>query len=166
VKKQVYKRRHGARFPGDVQKIGERIARIEKRGGDVPAGVVEDARDQSSPCHAVFDWDDSSAAHTQRIEQARSLIRKIHVVIVGADGAEIETRAFQFVTIADREEYTSIETILSDAGAHADLLARARKALQSFVDNYKQLSEMRGVIAEAVKVLPKRRQRQQLRKAG
>ena len=59
TKRVVYKRRAGARFPGDVQKIGARIKQVERCGGDVPAGIVEDARDPSSPCHEAFDWDDS-----------------------------------------------------------------------------------------------------------
>ena len=168
AKRQAYKRRPGARFPGNVQQIGARIKQIERRGGNVPQGIVDDARDPASPCHAAFDWDDSSAANTQRLEQARLLIRSINVVLVDKGGREVETRAFEFVTVGDTGTYASIVAILSDQDLYDDLLTRAQKELQAFVDRYQRLGEMRGVIAAAIKVLPKRRQkaRPRLRKAG
>ena len=37
--------------------------------------VVEAARDDQSPLHRHFEWDDAKAAHTERLSQARGIIR-------------------------------------------------------------------------------------------
>lgn len=49
-------------------------ALYEKHGVLTPEIVLNDARRKSSPLHYEFDWDDSTAAHRWRIEQARKLI--------------------------------------------------------------------------------------------
>lgn len=46
-----------------------------------PSKVVEDAREPTSPLHPLFDWNDSSAAHTARLDTARRLIRSVRVEI-------------------------------------------------------------------------------------
>jgi hypothetical protein len=39
--------------------------------------VLEDARSESSPLHAAFDWDDAIATHADRLKQARELIEAV-----------------------------------------------------------------------------------------
>jgi len=46
-----------------------------------PAAVVAAAKDKDSPLHDYFEWSGPKAAHAWRIEQARTLIRSIRVVI-------------------------------------------------------------------------------------
>ena len=58
-----------------------RLKDLERNGELTSLRVLEDAQDSESPLHQYFDWDDSSAAHRFRIEQARTLIRSVRVVL-------------------------------------------------------------------------------------
>ena len=59
----------------------ERIARSAPDGVLTPSAVVESARDEGSPLHDKFEWDDGVAAEAWRLEQARRLIRTVKVVV-------------------------------------------------------------------------------------
>lgn len=61
--------------------IAERLEQIRKlnAGRLTPEAVVEDARDEESPLHASFEWDDAKAAADHRLNQARTLIRSVKV---------------------------------------------------------------------------------------
>ncbi len=43
--------------------------------------VVQAAKDPNSPLHDQFLWNDKKAAHKQRLDTARQLIRSVKVVI-------------------------------------------------------------------------------------
>lgn len=67
-----------------TQKIAHaRLERIRARNKGIltPDDVVMDARDESSPLHAFFTWDDTEAAHQFRLDQARTLIRNVKVEV-------------------------------------------------------------------------------------
>lgn len=58
------------------------IAALEDRRGRLtPQQVVEEARPKNSLLHSCFEWNDSSAANSWRIEQARTLIKRVKIVI-------------------------------------------------------------------------------------
>lgn len=60
----------------------ERIKQLENENGELTTEVViEDAKDENSPLHNYFQWDDAKAAHEWRKEQARRLIREVRLVI-------------------------------------------------------------------------------------
>ena len=44
-----------------------------------PDNVVKDARNQSSPLHKCFEWDDAVAAHERRLDVARHIIASVRV---------------------------------------------------------------------------------------
>lgn len=52
---------------------------VNTLGKVAPAQIVEAARDENSPLHGVFEWDDTIAAEEHRLLQARQLIRTIVV---------------------------------------------------------------------------------------
>lgn len=105
--------------------IRARLAEIEERNGGrlTPRDVVADARDPDSPLHSCFEWDTERAADAYRIEQARSLITSVRLVV------RTETRAIKTVyyvrdpEAANREQgYVSVERLRTDKD-------RAREAL-------------------------------------
>ena len=61
----------------------EALKEIARRDGGLlrPASVVDAARDEKSPLHGAFEWDDSEAAQKYRLLQAQSLIRSFKVEI-------------------------------------------------------------------------------------
>lgn len=64
--------------------IETRLAKISKENnkGLTPDAVINDAKNKNSPLHSYFDWDNDSAGHKFRIEQARTLIRSFRVEII------------------------------------------------------------------------------------
>lgn len=66
----------------DRTAIAVELRRIAGRAGKLtPQDVVNEARDPANPLHAHFEWDDTAAAASWRIEQARTLIRSVRVEI-------------------------------------------------------------------------------------
>ena len=58
------------------------IRALENENGRLtPEGVLGSARDPGSPIHGEFEWDDAKAGHAHRLDQARSLIRSVKIVI-------------------------------------------------------------------------------------
>lgn len=57
------------------------LSALETEGRLTPEMVVEAARDESSPLHECFEWNDLKASAAWRIEQARKLIRSVMVEI-------------------------------------------------------------------------------------
>lgn len=84
--------------------------------------VLEEARDESSPLHKHFEWDDSEAADQYRRQQARSLIQRCKVVLI--DTQPIEIRAFVSLP-TDRESgggYRLTSDVVSDERLKAELM--------------------------------------------
>jgi len=61
----------GSGMTGDAQKVGEAIAEIAARHGGqlTEQGILEAAKDPSSPLHDYFEWDDKKAAAEWRKHQ-------------------------------------------------------------------------------------------------
>lgn len=69
-------------LPNQVTQEAHRaLAALERKGRISADDVVQAAKDQDSPLHAYFTWDDAEAAHARRIDQARALIRSVRVVV-------------------------------------------------------------------------------------
>jgi hypothetical protein len=64
--------------------VRARLEEIAERTGGrlTPEDAIMDARDPESPLHPHFTWDESEAAHKQRLYEARTLIRSVRVTTV------------------------------------------------------------------------------------
>lgn len=84
--------------PKKVQAYGEYLHELHDEFDGLTARlVVEEASDSGSSIHDWFEWNDTVAARSWREEQARRLIRGIHVSVTMPDGKEVTTRAFQVI---------------------------------------------------------------------
>src|SRR3990167_1089883 len=63
----------------DTPEVRARLAELTAAAGGrlTPERVVEDARNESSPLHRLFDWSDAEAAAKWRLEQARMVLRAV-----------------------------------------------------------------------------------------
>lgn len=124
--------------------IADRLARIAKRNGGVltPNAVIEDARDESSPLHAHFEWDDSEAAKQWRLEQARALIRSVKV--------EIQTEARTVSTVryvrspeAEKGEqgYVDVPSLRTREDLAREALRRELAAAKALFDRCESLAD-------------------------
>ena len=103
------------------RKLLTKLAR--KNGGMLLVDdVLTEAKDESSPLHKHFEWDDSVAAEAHRRYQARVLIQKCHITVV--DVAPTTVRAFVSLQ-SDRETgggYRLTTTVLDDDQMREELL--------------------------------------------
>lgn len=141
----VYRFRNAGAFPGlDAQIAGERLEQIRTRANGIlsPLGVLDDARDETSPLHAAFEWDDHAAAEKHRERQAEQLIEAI--VVTG----EPERQATPaFVTVSEGPRFTSVEEAKSDAQIREHVLAQAMRELVRLRTRYRQLEELSAIFA-------------------
>lgn len=120
--------------------IRVRLAEIEAahHGRLTPNDVVKDARQKDSPLHGCFEWDTKKAAAAYWIEQARTLITSVHVVMK-TETISIRTVYYVRDPSADNKEqgYVSVprlrteadmarEALVSEFTHVADMLRRAR----------------------------------------
>jgi hypothetical protein len=147
----VYQWKRGARLSIDAQVAGERLETIRERNSGVltPAAVVSDARDELSPLHTTFEWDDSRAADKYRETQAAYLIRSVVVVMRETEEKPpAEVRAFVSVIQHDEAEersYTHVEVAMRDPHLRAQVISRAYSELQSWRKRYADLEEFASV---------------------
>lgn len=62
--------------------IAEVKALEDRKGRLTPAQVVEAAKNKQSALHRCFQWDDTKAAASYRLQQAGEVIRQVRLVIV------------------------------------------------------------------------------------
>jgi hypothetical protein len=57
----------------------DELAGLKESGGGVltAEAILERARSENSALHALFDWDDTAAAHAWRLRQAQGIIRAV-----------------------------------------------------------------------------------------
>lgn len=60
-----------------------------------PKDVLRDAHDRNSPYHGYFTWNDKTAAHKQRLNEARHLLASLKVIYHDpASGNEVKVREY------------------------------------------------------------------------
>lgn len=139
------------------QKIGEALGKIAASGGGhlVPAAVVQAARDTKHVLHRHFEWVDKVAAEKYRLDQARSLIRCIHVESDDAESGVV--RAFLSIREKTGVSYRSISDVMNSADLQQRILAQAEKDLLAFEARYQNLEDICGLIRAARERLAVRR---------
>lgn len=136
----------------DPQKIGAALASIAERGDGhlKPEAIVDHARDRKSVLHKHFEWDDKVAAESFRLDQARSIVRCIHVESAEAENGT--ARAYLSIQEASGRSYRALGDVLQSADLQAKVLAAAERDLIAFESRYKQLVD----VCELIKVARER----------
>jgi hypothetical protein len=100
----------GSRFnKADAERIGPELLRLKKHHGVLTKDLlVQKAQSARSILHADFNWDDATAAHAHRLEQARYILRSIMIVWDEStpDGGveQVSTRLFHSVRVNSDDE--------------------------------------------------------------
>lgn len=130
-----------------AENIGLELDRINKKYGYLkPSLVVDEARDQNSPIHDLFEWNNSKAAEKYRQQQASNIICSVRIV---DDGRERESqpivRAFVHVIAHENEKdftgggYIPMAKAQNDEDYRRQLLERAKGELRSWKKTYSDL---------------------------
>lgn len=117
------------------------IIRQSSGGFLKPSTVVAYARNKKSALHNLFEWDDTKAAASHRIAQARSIIR---VAVVISEQTSEKVRAFVSLS-SDRganRGYRSFADVLDDEELMLRLIEDAKTELAAFVRKFNRLREI------------------------
>lgn len=147
----------------DPQKIGEALAAIAagNKGELTPPAVVDAARDKKSALHRHFEWSDQVAAEKYRLDQARSLIRSIHVEDDDAEDGHLQA----YISVNDKGgvSYRSLGDIKNSADLQAKVLVQAEKDLEAWTKRYRSLADVCQIIRQAQELVKRKRQRVETR---
>lgn len=83
----------------DAETLGPWLADLAEKGHGTPEAIVLAARQEGSPAHGYFEWDDPTAAEQYRKQQARRMARSIMVRVRVADGTYRDVRALHSVKV-------------------------------------------------------------------
>lgn len=96
--------------------VRTRLAELERDGRLTPADVVEDAKNDDSPLHKLFEWDTDKAAYNNWLHTARVIIKSVRYIPVEETVTTI--RAPQYVRDPDAapksQGYISVGELRSD----------------------------------------------------
>jgi hypothetical protein len=148
---KVYTAAEGAQFSDAQAAIyGPCIEAIKKREGRAtPETIVDEARDEESPLHDYFEWNNRVAGEGYRLGQARELCNHLRVVI-RKDGEETRQKAFYHVHVQNADGkssrgYVGIEEVSTDAVLHEQVLQGALRRYRSLREQYRCLKELEPI---------------------
>ena len=131
----------------------EALKEIARRDGGLlrPASVVDAARDEKSPLHGAFEWDDTEAAQKYRLLQAQSLIRSFKVEIE-RNGQTYTVPVFVGVSTdrtGDKADnpYRMLEQVVEKPDLMAVAVRDALDQLEALRKRYAHLQELADVWA-------------------
>jgi hypothetical protein len=160
MEEKKYSFRDGYNCKANPEIVGKRIEKLEKKNnGEVtPELVVEDAKNEKSPLHNCFEWNNDKAGERYRIQQARSLLGSLVVDIIIVKES-IEVRAFVNLKTPDKEQsYCSFLIAKDDKYKMGLILQQAKNDLIRYTERYKiykellEITQQIKVIAESIEV--------------
>jgi hypothetical protein len=125
------------------------LKKLMKRDGKLhPRTVVDEARDESSPLHKHFEWDDSIAGEKYRLEQARTLI--CNVRIIPDEGSKKSVRAFVNLLPErfDGGGYRLASEVIGNAELRQQLIKTAIIELAAWRKRHSDLMDLAGPVWE------------------
>lgn len=148
----MYKWKIDGVWKQDANIVGNELKVLADNNDLSPESVLETARDEDSPLHDLFEWDDRIAAEKYRLSQARRIIQQIVLVNDHPNAETRELRAFVTESRSDGH-YQLITTVVEDPDTYEVLLKRAKFELQMFRDKYKAILELKELFDEIDKVI-------------
>ena len=86
----VFQWKQGSHIKADAQQAGILCSRLEAEGRLTAKALLDESRDEDSPLHGEFEWNDGIAAEKYRENQARHIIN----CLVTAHESTAPTRSF------------------------------------------------------------------------
>lgn len=134
-------------YKADADVVGKIFENLENTVGLTAENVVEVSRDESSPIHNEFEWDNDVAAEEWRKQQATNMIRNISVVL--AEEIDNDVKSVRAFYATELHQYENIQAIFNNDSKKEDLLQKAIRELQSFKKKYAFLSKL-SVVFDAI----------------
>jgi hypothetical protein len=117
------------------------IKALERPGRRITAEIlVQAARSPSHPLHGDFDWNDTRAAHRYRLDQARSLIASVRVIIETSTRRLAAPCYIRDVTMAPGPGYVATARLRSEREAAEESLVAEMVRLQAQLERCREIS--------------------------
>lgn len=133
------------------------LRRLYERDGYLsPEQVLAAAQDETSPLHGHFEWDDGEAGNAWRLHQARTLIMRCKVTVVGGDEQVIRVRQYVNVPGAEGERghYIDTQQALADAPTRDLVIQQALRDVATLRRKYRALCDFDEVLRKALSPEP------------
>lgn len=128
---------------GELEALYERNLRL------TPADVVEAARPVDAPLHDRFEWDDEIAGEAYRLEQARSLIRRVRIRIENEDDEPISIPRFVSIPRPNAtRSYVPVEDVRENPFTTKLLLLQAERDWRALKRRYAHLVSFMAQVAD------------------
>ena len=127
-------------FGMSLKDVALELRFLERANGVlIPEDVVRAAQPPESPLHNHFTWDDSEAAHKQRIHEARTLIRTVKVEITVREvpltvcgyirdpEADAGQAGYRNITVVRSEEDLARAAIVDEMKRVSNAVGRAKR---------------------------------------
>ena len=127
--------------------VGKTCEDLEKAFGKVTReNFLEAARDEDSPTHSLFEWDDVKAAEKYRVDQSGRILSNLRITIVDENDEEKQVHAvYNIKSTNEKAEYRSFNVIMLDPDMRSEVLKRALRELNMFRNKYETLQELAEV---------------------
>jgi len=137
--------------PATRQEVEIRLRELCDSHGErlTPELVLADASDPASPLHDEFDWDDTTAAHAYRIEQARRLIRTV-VYRFKTEVRQMKVAYYVRDPKSERGEaaYLPIIKVRSDEDLSREVLIKSFERVSNALETAKKYATLFGMERE------------------
>ena len=131
-----------------------RIATLGASGTCDAEAVVEDATPRRSVLHPFFDWDDGSAAHKHRLQEARRLIRSVTIEVTTKKGVIRAVPVYvRDPTAGHRSQGYAVVSMMTDRDEKVRALQAAARLAEGHLDRVHRLAIALGLEHEFDKVL-------------
>lgn len=149
----VYKYSYRAtRYAVPAQKAGEYLRELKETHGVLNKKILlDESRDDDALLHDCFEWDDTVAAESYRLDQAQKFINNIVCVVVDDHGIERNSEPVRaFVNTAKQENaekgaFVPLVEALTEEATRKIVLENALRELISLRKKYEALSELASV---------------------
>lgn len=125
-----------------AQVAGEEVERIARIKPLTPETIVEESKEQQSPLHPIFEWDNERAGHEWRKQQARVMLGNL--VTVQIEEVELKEPTRAFINVAKQESsYTAVDVVLKDEDLFNQVRSQALAELDAYQRKYQEFLDLK-----------------------
>lgn len=127
----------------DPNKVVKELEKVQQDYGSLtPENILDAAKIKTSILHNLFEWNNTIAANQYRLQQARSILNNIQVVVI-SNGEEREVDVFEVVRREDENVYKSILTF--DPNDIVEVKTRVAKELNYLRNKLSFFKELESI---------------------
>lgn len=134
----IYQWKKGSHHKVEPEVAAEVMNGLAEKGTLNAETLVDVSKDENSPMHPEFDWDDTTAAHNWRLHQARNVINAL-VMIDDAEPEKEPVRVFLKIESVNQNQYESTQVLVRTQTGRDAMIEQAERELKAFRAKYEAI---------------------------